>query len=199
MLLQGLAVLYCTHSLLECMNIGVVLLVSILALHAMVVCSRALYGSNLYVELVWLLAPTVVVVLLLARTVCMQCSDEELTAYGVECMVVGNQWYWVYTTHDASLYLYAVREHELYCGDLRLLHTTQCIVVDSATAVLMVCSSVDVIHSWTVPTLGVKVDCVPGRANTTGLMHALPGVLYGQCSEICGSLHGYMPLSISWF
>ena len=79
MLLQSLAILYSTHVLLECLNLGVVVLVSLLAIHGMVVSSRALYTSNLYVELVWLLAPTVVVVSLLARTVAMQCSDEEIT------------------------------------------------------------------------------------------------------------------------
>ena len=63
------------------MNVAVVLLVSVLAIHSMMICSRSLYTSNLYVELVWLLAPTAVVVLLLARTVCMQCSDEELIVH----------------------------------------------------------------------------------------------------------------------
>ena len=79
MLAQSIGMLYATHVLLESMNLGVVLLVSTLALHAMVVPCRALYGSNLYLELVWLLAPTVVVVLLIVRTIAMQCSDEELS------------------------------------------------------------------------------------------------------------------------
>ena len=65
-----------------------VLLVSVLAVHSMVVCSRALYGSNLYLELVWLLAPTVVVVLLIARTVSMQCSDEELSFTSSTCSIL---------------------------------------------------------------------------------------------------------------
>ena len=80
MLLQGLSLLYSTHVMLESMNLGVVLLVSALATHSLVVCSRALYGSNLYLELVWLLAPTAVVVLLIVRTLTMQCSDEELSS-----------------------------------------------------------------------------------------------------------------------
>ena len=63
---------------MECLNLGVVVLVALLGIHSLVVCSRALYGSNLYLELVWLLAPTSVVVLLIVRTVGMQCSDEEL-------------------------------------------------------------------------------------------------------------------------
>ena len=78
MLAQSMTMLYATHVLLESMNLGVVLLVSTMALHALAVSCRALYGSNLYLELVWLLAPTVVVVLLIVRTIAMQCSDEEL-------------------------------------------------------------------------------------------------------------------------
>jgi len=80
MLSQGLSVLYSTHALLESMNMGVVMLVSSMAIHSCLLCSRALYGSNLQLELVWLLAPTAVVVLLIVRTITMQCSDEELAA-----------------------------------------------------------------------------------------------------------------------
>lgn len=98
---------------------------------------------------------------------------------------------------DSSLFLYAVREQELGIGDLRLLHATQVAMLDGGASSLLVCSSTDVIHSWTLPSLGVKVDCVPGRANTTTLAHTSPGVMYGQCSEICGALHGYMPLAMA--
>jgi len=190
-------VLYSTHVLLESMNLGIVVMVSTMAIHAMVLSARALYGTNLYLELVWLLAPTAIVVLLIVRTIAMQCSDEELCGWSTETMVVGNQWYWVHSTLDSSLFLYAVREHELSIGDLRLLHATQVAVLDGATSSLVVCTSSDVIHSWTIPSLGIKVDCVPGRANTTTLSHTSPGVMYGQCSEICGALHGYMPLAMA--
>ena len=78
MLVGGLGILYTTHSLLEGMNMGVVMMVTILATHSLVICTRALYGSNLYLELVWLLAPTIIVVVLIVRTVCMQCSDEDI-------------------------------------------------------------------------------------------------------------------------
>ena len=79
MLSQGLSVLYATHVILECMNLGVVILVAAMTAHAMVIPCRALYGTNLYLELVWLLSPTAVVVLLIVRTISMQCSDEELS------------------------------------------------------------------------------------------------------------------------
>ena len=71
--------MYSSHVLLESMNIGVVVLIVLLATHSLVICSRALYTCNIYLELVWLLAPTVVVVLLIARVVSLQCSDEELS------------------------------------------------------------------------------------------------------------------------
>jgi len=77
-LLQQLVVLYSTHAVVECLNLGIVLVVSLTGLHAMVLSSREQYTANLYVEVVWLLAPTVVVVLLIARGIVMQCSDEEL-------------------------------------------------------------------------------------------------------------------------
>ena len=80
MLVGVCGVLYTTHCLLEGMNLGVVLLVSLVATHSMVLATRGLYGCNLYLELVWLLAPTSVVVVLITRTVCMQCSDEEIAS-----------------------------------------------------------------------------------------------------------------------
>ena len=73
-----MSLLYTTHVLMETLNLSIVVLVTLLGMHSIVLCSRALYGSNLYLELVWLLAPTTNVVLLIARTVGMQCSDEEL-------------------------------------------------------------------------------------------------------------------------
>ena len=81
MLSQGLSVLYSTHVLLESMNLGIVVMVGTMSIHAMVLAARALYGTNLYLELVWLLAPTAIVVLLIVRTIAMQCSDEELCSY----------------------------------------------------------------------------------------------------------------------
>ena len=92
MLAQSISMLYSTHVLLESMNLGVVLMVSTMALHALAVSCRALYGSNLYLELVWLLAPTVVVVLLIVRTIAMQCSDEELASRGNGSMSLLHSW-----------------------------------------------------------------------------------------------------------
>lgn len=88
---QGLSVLYSTHVLLESMNLGIVVMVGTMSIHAMVLAARALYGTNLYLELVWLLAPTAIVVLLIVRTIAMQCSDEELCGWSTETMVIGNQ------------------------------------------------------------------------------------------------------------
>ena len=78
MLLPSMSMLYSTHILMESLNLAVVVLVAMLGMHSIQVVSRALYGSNLYLELVWLLTPTAAVVLLIVRTVGMQCSDEEL-------------------------------------------------------------------------------------------------------------------------
>ena len=108
MLAGSLGVLYSTHSLLEGMNMGVVMMVSLLATHSLVLCSRALYGCNLYLELVWLLAPTAIVVVLIVRTVCMQCSDEEVTTMyytvssTVHCVLVVYIVYIVYSIHSTT-------------------------------------------------------------------------------------------------
>nr|QHQ98656.1 cytochrome c oxidase subunit 2 [Diplonema japonicum] len=199
MLLHNLAMIYSTHAMLEATNLAIVVFIASGAMHVLCILSRALYTMNLYVELVWLLVPTAVVILLIARVVLLQCAEEDVALHSTQLSVVANQWYWVYGLDATTLFLYTVREQDLECGDLRLLHTTQLLVADSSTSLLLILSSADVIHSWALPSLGMKVDCVPGRANSTSLACTHSGVLYGQCSEICGSLHGFMPLVVAWF
>nr|ADP88934.1 cytochrome c oxidase subunit 2 [Diplonema papillatum]APQ44783.1 cytochrome c oxidase subunit 2 [Diplonema papillatum] len=193
-LLHGLAVLYTTHVALEVLNVAIVVFIAGAAMHSATVSSRNLYTSNLYLELVWLLTPTAMVTMLVVRVVVMQCSEEELQLHGTQVHVVANQWYWVYYVDAVSLFLYAVQEHDMHHGDLRLLCGMQSLLIDSSCSVLLALTSSDVIHAWALPSLGMKVDCVPGRANTATLVSSVTGTLYGQCSEVCGALHGYMPL-----
>ena len=90
-------------------------------------------------------------------------------------------------------------ESDFFLGDLRLLQCGNILVLLSDVFYKFWLSSVDVIHSFTVSALGVKVDCVPGRANEILLMSMCDGLFYGQCSELCGVLHGFMPVVVGFF
>jgi cytochrome c oxidase subunit II len=111
----------------------------------------------------------------------------------------GHQWYWNYTYPDNGNFTfdaYMIAESELQDGQPRLLETDNRVVVPVDTNVLIQTTAGDVLHSWAVPRFGVKVDAVPGRLNQLWINVAEPGVYYGQCSELCGVNHAFMPIAV---
>ena len=112
--------------------------------------------------------------------------------------VIGSQWYWCYYCqgNDTIIYSNLLLESDFYIGDLRLLNCNNLLVLLSLCGYKFWVSSIDVIHSYTISTLGLKVDCIPGRCNECVLFSFGSGCFYGQCSELCGVLHGFMPISI---
>jgi heme/copper-type cytochrome/quinol oxidase subunit 2 len=123
---------------------------------------------------------------------------------------VGRQWYWVYFYEDViplfvdNLVRVAIFESYMVPADeadiadsLRLLETTDPLIIPSKTFIKMKITADDVIHSWAVPSFGLKTDAVPGRINTTILYVPYVGTYYGQCSELCGVNHAYMPIHIN--
>ena len=89
-----------------------------------------------------------------------------------------------------------IPEDELELGQLRLLEVDNRVVIPVNTHVRMIMTSADVLHSWAVPSLGVKTDAVPGRLNQTPIFVKREGVFYGQCSELCGANHAFMPIVV---
>ena len=118
--------------------------------------------------------------------------------------IIGHQWYWSYEYSDyadqdgSSIEFdsYMIPESDLEDGQLRLLEVDNELVVPTHTHVRVILTSADVLHCWAVPSLGVKLDCVPGRLNQTSVFILREGVFYGQCSEICGVGHGNMPIVV---
>jgi cytochrome c oxidase subunit 2 len=110
---------------------------------------------------------------------------------------VGHQWYWSYEYSDflnLEFDSYILPTEELNRGDFRLLDVDNRIVVPTETSVRLLITSADVIHSWAVPSLGIKTDAIPGRLNQIGFFIKYPGVYYGQCSEMCGANHSFIPI-----
>jgi cytochrome c oxidase subunit 2 len=115
-----------------------------------------------------------------------------------------HQWYWSYeysdynSTDEQSLAFdsYMVPEDDLELGQLRLLEVDNRVVVPAKTHLRMIITSADVLHSWAVPSLGIKCDAVPGRLNQICMFIKREGVFYGQCSELCGTNHAFMPIVV---
>ena len=128
--------------------------------------------------------------------------DEVIDA-GITIKVIGHQWYWSYEYSDFESQLgainfdsYMVPEDELNLGDLRLLEVDNRVVLPVNTHVRVLVTAADVLHSFAVPSLGIKLDACTGRLNQTSLFVLREGVFYGQCSEICGVGHGNMPIVV---
>jgi len=113
--------------------------------------------------------------------------------------VTGNQWYWSYEYPDfdsIAFDSYMLKDDELKEGDLRLLEVDNAVVLPVETYIDLHITSSDVMHSFALPSLGVKMDAVPGRLNHSWLYIEKPGVYFGQCSELCGAYHAFMPIKI---
>ena len=113
--------------------------------------------------------------------------------------VVGHQWYWSYEYTDycdLDFDSYMISTEDLFLGFPRLLEVDNRVIIPSQNSIRVLVSSSDVLHSWAVPSLGIKMDAVPGRLNQVTFLAPRRGIFYGQCSEICGSNHRFMPIVI---
>jgi cytochrome c oxidase subunit 2 len=161
--------------------------------------------SNL-LEIIWTIIPAVILVLIAIPSFSLLYSLDELSEPLVTVKVVGHQWYWSYEYSDylkktgtsATLNFdsYMINTDDLTFGSLRLLEVDNRLVLPIKTHIRLLVTSSDVIHSWAVPSFGIKADGTPGRLSQVSLYIKREGVYYGQCSEICGINHGFMPIVV---
>lgn len=162
------------------------------------------FTHNTLLEIVWTIVPSFVLIAISIPSFALLYAMDEVIDPGITIKAIGHQWYWSYeysdyTTSDEDSIVfdsYMIPEEDLEEGQLRLLEVDNRIVIPVNTHIRVITTSTDVIHSWAVPSLGVKVDAVPGRLNQVSLYVQRPGVYYGQCSEICGVNHGFMPIVV---
>jgi cytochrome c oxidase subunit 2 len=155
-------------------------------------------------EIVWTLVPSIILVLIAIPSFALLYAMDEVIDPALTIRIIGRQWYWVYESsdvvngesQDVIFQSHMLSEKELVFGGLRLLDVTQALVVPVETHIRLIITATDVLHSWAVPSFGVKVDAVPGRLNQVSLFLKREGVFYGQCSELCGVNHGFMPIVV---
>nr|ACF04909.1 cytochrome c oxidase subunit II [Calyptraea chinensis] len=151
------------------------------------------------IETIWTIIPAVILIFLALPSLRLLYLLDEVGDCSLTLKSIGHQWYWSYEYSDflsIEFDSYMVSVSELESGDFRLLEVDHRVVVPTNTDVRVLVTSADVIHSWAVPSLGVKVDAVPGRLNQLGFFVKYPGIFYGQCSEICGANHSFMPIVV---
>ena len=160
------------------------------------------------IEIIWTTIPALILLSLASPSFSLLYSLDEITNPEITLKIFGHQWYWSYEISDYKIcsseekslkfssYLLTndfLKEHN-NLGFFRLLETNKRIFFPSNTHIRLLITAVDVLHSWTIPSFGVKVDACPGRLNQANLFIKRFGIFFGQCSEICGVNHGFMPI-----
>ena len=157
------------------------------------------------VECVWTIIPAILLLQIALPSLLLLYMLDESVDSSLTLKTIGHQWYWSYEYRDfwsvgrdvnLEFDAYIIPTNELSEGIFRLLDVDNRTVVPVHTQVRILISSADVLHSWTVPSLGVKADAVPGRLNQVKFIGQRPGLYFGQCSEICGSNHRFMPIVV---
>nr|AJO69760.1 cytochrome c oxidase subunit II [Macaca silenus] len=148
-------------------------------------------------ETIWTILPAIILILIALPSLRILYLTDEINNPSFTIKSIGHQWYWTYEYTDYGGLIfnsYMLPPLFLNRGDLRLLEVDNRVVLPIEAPVRMMITSQDVLHSWAIPTLGLKTDAVPGRLNQTVFTATRPGVYYGQCSEICGANHSFMPI-----
>ena len=166
------------------------------------IASNITHGTT--IEIVWTVAPSLILVLIALPSFALLYSIDEVVDPAVTLKAIGHQWYWSYEYSDYSqsdepaiaFDSYMIPEDDLELGQLRLLEVDNRIVLPVNTHVRLIITAADVLHSWAVPSLGIKCDAIPGRLNQVPLFIKREGVFYGQCSELCGANHAFMPIVV---
>ena len=149
------------------------------------------------IETIWTIIPALILVTLALPSLRLLYLLDELSAPRITLKVIGHQWYWSYEYSEfpnIQFDSYIIPSSDLNPGDFRLLEVDNRLVLPIKTEIRVLVSSMDVIHSWTVPSLGVKADAIPGRLNQLSINSSRTGIFYGQCSEICGANHRFIPI-----
>jgi cytochrome c oxidase subunit 2 len=161
------------------------------------VASKTTHNAKL--EVIWTTIPILILVAIAIPSLRLHYFMSKLEAPELTIKAVGYQWYWHYEYPDNGGFgfdSYMKKKEELKEGDIRLLTVDNRVVVPVDTSIRVLTTGADVIHAWAVPAFGVKRDAVPGRLNETWFKANKTGIFYGQCSELCGVGHGFMPIEI---
>nr|WQB38558.1 cytochrome c oxidase subunit II [Acanalonia sp.] len=153
--------------------------------------------ENQVIEITWTILPAIILIFIAMPSLSILYMMEEMINPSLTIKTIGHQWYWSYEYSDKKKIEFEsyMSKHEKK-NNFRLIDVDNRSMMPFSTKMRMILTSSDVIHSWTIPSLGVKMDAVPGRLNQISMMINKPGVFFGQCSEICGTNHSFMPIVV---
>ena len=155
--------------------------------------------ENQNIEIVWTILPAVILIFIALPSLRLLYLLDEVNNPRITVKTIGHQWYWRYEYSDflqVEFDSYIIPTNEIETSGFRLLDVDNRTVLPINTQIRVLIRAADVIHSWTVPALGVKADAIPGRLNQVRFLIRRPGLFYGQCSEICGANHRFIPIVV---
>ncbi|YP_010419920.1 cytochrome c oxidase subunit 2 (mitochondrion) [Anopheles marshallii] len=156
-----------------------------------------LHGQT--IEIIWTVLPAIILMFIAFPSLRLLYLMDEINTPSITLKSIGHQWYWSYEYSDflnLEFDSYMIPTNELDMNGFRLLDVDNRIILPMNNQIRILVTATDVLHSWTVPSLGVKVDATPGRLNQINFLINRPGLFFGQCSEICGANHSFMPIVI---
>lgn len=164
-----------------------------------------IFTHSTALEIAWTIIPALLLIYIAGPSFALLYSIDEFVKPDLTVKVVGNQWYWSYefdsyiskkTRKGFSFQSYILPDEKLPLGGLRLLEVDNHVLLPVNKTIEILVTSNDVLHSWAVPSLGIKIDACPGRLNQVFARLERKGTFYGQCSEICGVNHGFIPIVV---
>nr|YP_009640816.1 cytochrome c oxidase subunit II [Hystrichopsylla weida qinlingensis]QCU82650.1 cytochrome c oxidase subunit 2 [Hystrichopsylla weida qinlingensis] len=151
------------------------------------------------IEIIWTILPAITLIFIALPSLRLLYLLDDLNNPLITLKTIGHQWYWSYEYSDFNnieFDSYMIPSNELNLNNFRLLDVDNRIILPMNSQIRILITAMDVLHSWTIPSFGIKVDATPGRLNQSNFMINRPGLFFGQCSEICGANHSFMPIVI---
>ncbi|QKX02285.1 cytochrome c oxidase subunit II [Wolbachia endosymbiont of Dirofilaria (Dirofilaria) immitis] len=194
-----------SHLFVMSIMVGIMLLVWMLLIYVVFrfqknkVTNISQTSHNIILEIIWFVIPTIIVGILAFKNAQLIKLQEKIPKADMTLKVIGHQWYWSYQypEHQGISFDSYIKETDSFAeGDLRLFSVDNNVVLPTDTNIRLQVTAGDVIHSWGVPAFGVKIDAIPGRLNEAWINVKKPGIYYGQCYELCGQGHGFMPIVV---
>uniref|UniRef100_A0A2S0X9C7 Cytochrome c oxidase subunit 2 n=3 Tax=Pulex irritans TaxID=173820 RepID=A0A2S0X9C7_9NEOP len=151
------------------------------------------------IEIIWTIVPAFMLIFIALPSLRLLYLLDDSNNPLITLKSIGHQWYWSYEYTDfnnINFDSYMIPQNEMNLNSFRLLDVDNRVILPINTQIRLLITATDVLHSWTIPSLGVKVDATPGRLNQVNFLMNRPGLYFGQCSEICGANHSFMPIVI---
>jgi cytochrome c oxidase subunit 2 len=185
-------------------TILIILLITILVTYIIIIIIFNKYTNRFLlhgqtIEIIWTIVPAIILLFIAFPSLRILYLIDEINKPSLTIKSIGHQWYWSYEYSDfknIEFDSYIIPTNELLENNFRLLDVDNRIILPINSQIRVIVSAADVLHSWTIPSIGVKIDATPGRLNQTNIFINRPGLFYGQCSEICGANHRFIPIVI---